>query len=924
MFSRISLRRDLGVQLLAIYLLFVAPVVLGALTFDHFAAQRLDADVKAADLALAQAIAQETNTVLDNALQAVRQLAAYPAVVEADPTGMQEIFQVVMSARSDINLIYRLDADGKVIAHPDPAMLLTDARDTLPSVMMEVLSGHKGNQIGRDFEGTETLYSYVPVSSVSWGVVVSHPTASAFATQRAFHRGTLAAIGVFLAFGLMFWLALARQVLRPLEQLATFSQRIGLEPGTPPDQNAELAALAERTDQMGHLIRSLTRMEEAIRARFEELSTLLHTSAAVGCYYDAPHTWSETEQEVMQAFARQAALALENARLFESLQARLGELSALAEASAALRGAETTQEIAQRLVADAARLTGADAGLLCLVDETRQRIVTQGAIGLPPEAVGREHGREEGIAGQVIRTGAVYRSPDLAHDPLAAQADRRHAETLRDAAAALASTLELDSLLNRVLQELQKVVPYDSASVQLLRDDQLEIIAGRGFPEPDKVIGLTFPVAGDNPNKEVIARKRPLLVPDAYAAYAAFKEAPHSHIRSWLGAPLLARDRVIGMITLDRTEVNAFSAEELDIAMTFANHVAIALENARLYARAERRADQLRALRVASRTLTSDLRLEVVLQTLAETARHLTNARYAALVVPNTEGELIQFQTAGLAEAERQRIGEPPRGRGLLGIPLREGVPIRVADLARDPRATGFPPYHPVMKTFMGVPILTPGKVLGSLYLTDKMDAQPFTREDEDLVLGLAADAAIAIENARLFGKVERLAATDGLTGLYNVRYFYQALEKELERSRRYGHPCSLIMLDLDDFKKYNDRYGHLAGDDLLRELADLIRSTTRETDTAARYGGEEFVVILPETNGDQAVALAERLRETVREHKFVVREGQRLGRITVSLGVATYPGGAQDVEGLVEAADMALLQAKERKDRVCVAANLP
>lgn len=336
-----------------------------------------------------------------------------------------------------------------------------------------------------------------------------------------------------------------------------------------------------------------------------------------------------------------------------------------------------------------------------------------------------------------------------------------------------------------------------------------------------------------------------------------------------------------------------------------------------------------------------------MLQRLAETARRLTDARYAALAVLDAEGKVAQFHTAGLAEAERQRIGEPPRGRGLLGTLLRDGVPIRIADLARDPRATGFPPHHPVMKTFMGVPIVTRGKVIGGLYLTDKpvlsrspersegaaegTDDQPFTQEDEDLALGLAADAAIAIENARLFGEVERLAVTDGLTGLYNVRYFYQALERELERSRRYGHRCSLIMLDLDDFKKYNDRYGHLAGDDLLRELADLIRSALREADTAARYGGEEFVVILPETNGDQAVALAERLRETVRDHKFVVREGQRLGRITVSLGVATYSRGAQassrgsargDVEGLVEAADMALLRAKERKNQVCGAAD--
>jgi len=166
--------------------------------------------------------------------------------------------------------------------------------------------------------------------------------------------------------------------------------------------------------------------------------------------------------------------------------------------------------------------------------------------------------------------------------------------------------------------------------------------------------------------------------------------------------------------------------------------------------------------------------------------------------------------------------------------------------------------------------------------------------------------------------QARHLALTDGLTGLYNRRHLSRLLARELTRSRRHEHSLAVLMLDLDDFKQYNDRYGHLAGDDVLCRLADLIRSLVRDSDTAFRYGGEEFTLVLPETNGRAAVALAERLRRTVEEHAFVVRGDTDVGRITISVGVATYPEEAHDVEGLIHAADVALLQAKQCKNRVC------
>jgi diguanylate cyclase (GGDEF)-like protein len=161
-------------------------------------------------------------------------------------------------------------------------------------------------------------------------------------------------------------------------------------------------------------------------------------------------------------------------------------------------------------------------------------------------------------------------------------------------------------------------------------------------------------------------------------------------------------------------------------------------------------------------------------------------------------------------------------------------------------------------------------------------------------------------------------AHTDGLTGLYNRRYLHQELERELARSRRYGHPLSLIICDLDDFKKYNDQYGHLAGDDLLRELGDLMKSYIRKSDTAFRYGGEEFAVILPHTDQQSAIVLSERLREAISTKNFLIRERLQIGHITISIGIASCPDDAIEVDKLINTADMALYEAKKTKNRVC------
>jgi diguanylate cyclase (GGDEF)-like protein len=191
-----------------------------------------------------------------------------------------------------------------------------------------------------------------------------------------------------------------------------------------------------------------------------------------------------------------------------------------------------------------------------------------------------------------------------------------------------------------------------------------------------------------------------------------------------------------------------------------------------------------------------------------------------------------------------------------------------------------------------------------------------FKPEHQRLLESLALQIAAALQNAHLY----ELAMVDGLTGLFVRRYFDARIEEEIERSRRYGSPFSVVMLDVDDFKKLNDTYGHLVGDRVLRALANVIKAQMRGVDTAARYGGEEMSMILPRTEMVGAYNLAERIREAIAELRITTDDDppRSLG-VTASLGIAAYPESkAKSGEDLVRKADRALYRAKKTgKNRV-------
>jgi diguanylate cyclase (GGDEF)-like protein/PAS domain S-box-containing protein len=329
----------------------------------------------------------------------------------------------------------------------------------------------------------------------------------------------------------------------------------------------------------------------------------------------------------------------------------------------------------------------------------------------------------------------------------------------------LSSTLDLAKLLDMILHEIQQVIPYDSASIWLCRDESLEIIAAHGFPNSEDLIGIKYSLSSkDNPNTQVIRTRSPLIEADISSTYSSNSSAIPSKYpnRGWMGVPMIVGERVTGMLAFDKNVPNFYTQEQSQFALAFAAQAAIAIENARLY---------------------SDAQKELV-----------------------------------------ERI------------------------------------------------------------------------EAEDKLLKLQKE-------------LEEQAIRDSLTGLYNRRFLDETLSRELSRAERDKYSVSVVMLDLDHFKMFNDTYGHDVGDLMLKQLGKLLSSQVRAGDIACRFGGEEFVVVMPKASLSVAKQRANDWRMKF-ESQQLIHEGEVLNG-TLSAGVAVYPLHGTSSEEIIRKADQAMYSAK-------------
>jgi diguanylate cyclase (GGDEF)-like protein len=294
-----------------------------------------------------------------------------------------------------------------------------------------------------------------------------------------------------------------------------------------------------------------------------------------------------------------------------------------------------------------------------------------------------------------------------------------------------------------------------------------------------------------------------------------------------------------------------------------------------------------------------------LLEIVVDSAVQLARAEGARLLVADEGTDVL---------VEQLRRGELGAAAGLLDAPVRYGEGIEGRALQTRQAVIGEEPVP-----LLAAPLVAEERVLGLLTLVGNPD-RPFGRDDAERVGSLVGQGAVAIENARLHRLIQKQAKTDPLTQLLNRREFEEQLAREVERAQRFGTPVGLVVLDLDDFKLINDRFGHLAGDGVLKAAAGAIRQCTREIDQPARWGGEEFAVILPHTGIDGAARLAERLRQAIAERQIPTPDGRSV-RVTASFGVAALPGSGTTQVELTAAADDAVYRSKRAgKNRVSLA----
>ena len=346
----------------------------------------------------------------------------------------------------------------------------------------------------------------------------------------------------------------------------------------------------------------------------------------------------------------------------------------------------------------------------------------------------------------------------------------------------------------------------------------------------------------------------------------------------------------------------------------------LTLKNIELIERLAKEKAKFEIIMDAYNRISGIFRLDDLADFVADKAVQIAEAERASLmIVDESAGELVVrgFKGDGTEKKGlRMKIGQL-----VSGWVAQEGKAMLVRDIDTDPRMKfQLRSYQYKTKSFISLPLKADKHVLGVINVTDKLAEVNFFTEEDLRYLSLLAHQTVAqIENIRLCEKLASLAITDALTGVFNHRYFQEELKVEILRAQRYKHNLSLIIFDIDGFKSYNDRYGHLEGDRVLKHVAAEIRKNVREVDIICRYGGDEFVVILPFTNVKGAKLVADKIRTSVSEMDLLNIESQKAIRVTLSGGVADFKEGMAKEE-LINLADRALYKAKaEGKNKICI-----
>ncbi len=488
-----------------------------------------------------------------------------------------------------------------------------------------------------------------------------------------------------------------------------------------------------------------------------------------------------------------------------------------------------------------------------------------------------------------------------------AQARITELSTLYNIGIVISSAIEREKLLEKVVAVIRDTLHYLKVAIFTVEPQSKSIFIGAQCGYGEELNMLYFTVGGNSVVGWVAEHGEPQIVNDVRSddRYSAIDP----RVLSEIAVPIKREGKTIGVLNIEDDKTDTFTESDLRLLTTLASQVAIALDNARLYEEAKRRINELSALHNVGTTVSSTLRLDALLD---QVCRILSDTfhynKIAIMIVDLSTNELVFKASLGyqniLTEMGRRlKIGR----EGITGMVAATGEPIMVKDVTQNQHYISI---DGKTRSELAVPLKIKQQVVGVLNVeSDNVNA--FDQVDQRLLTTLASQVAVALENARLYEETEQLAVTDGLTGLNNHRFFQSFFERELNRARRYNHPLSLIMVDIDHFKKVNDTLGHPVGDKVLLEVSRLLREQARDVDLVARYGGEEFMLVLPETKKSEAQLLAERIRLAVEKNKFGDEITKGVGKVTISLGVSGFPEDGSEKNEIIDKVDKALYRAK-------------
>ncbi len=470
---------------------------------------------------------------------------------------------------------------------------------------------------------------------------------------------------------------------------------------------------------------------------------------------------------------------------------------------------------------------------------------------------------------------------------------------LYDASQAVLSATDLDDVLHQILIIARDFFHLQNVAILMLDEEKPELQVRCQIGWKDSLAHLRLPL-GSGITGAAAQQMRPVYVPNVSADPRYIPSSLKTS--SEFAVPLIVQNAVVGVLDCQSDQPDYFGADIIDLLTLFSTQASIAIKNARLNALERRRARELKAINAIAQQSTAVLDVKELLSKVCPLIQENFQLPQISVLLKE-EDDLVLSAHHGMFTPRMPDGGRLPMGAGLWAAALASGKTQVENEL--DGSQENF--FCKEAASRMCIPLLSCGQPLGVLLAVSNKPGA-FKHYDTQSLESAADICATAIQNARYVERVKQLAYLDGLTGIFNRRYFELRIVEEIERARRFQAGMGVVMVDIDQFKRLNDEFGHLLGDEVLRQVSSIFHQQLRKIDVVCRFGGEEFAILLSQTNAQHARSVAEKLRRLVENWQFpgVPRP------VTISAGVSTFPEHGATRDELVKSADAGLYAAKQ------------